>query len=136
MKKIGKWFAVGLFVTGLTGCSVPDLSGILESQKQPQTVIQESEADTPMDSENQAVAKPSDEQPTETKSEVSEPVISTVTITAVGDCTLGVTQTHGYAGSFHEYYDKFGENYFFDGVREIFEKDDFTLINLECVLSE
>lgn len=136
MKKIGKWFAVGLFVTGLTGCSVPDLSGILESQKQPQTVIQESEADTPMDSENQAVAKPTEEQPTETKSEVSEPVISTVTITAVGDCTLGVTQTHGYAGSFHEYYDKFGENYFFDGVREIFEKDDFTLINLECVLSE
>ena len=66
MKKIGKWFAVGLFVTGLTGCSVPDLSGILESQKQPQTVIQESEADTPMDSENQAAAKPTEEQPTET----------------------------------------------------------------------
>lgn len=63
------------------------------------------------------------------------PVIQKVKITAVGDCTLGPTQKQGYAGSFHEYYDKYGENYFFDGVRSIFEADDFTLVNLECVLS-
>ncbi|MCM1107075.1 MAG: CapA family protein [Blautia sp.] len=68
--------------------------------------------------------------------EIPEPVVQTVTVTAVGDCTLGVTQTHGYAGSFHEYYDANGENYFFDGVRDIFEADDFTLVNLECVLTE
>lgn len=73
-------------------------------------------------------------QPTETQE--TEPVIQTVTLTATGDCTLGATQTHGYAGSFHEYYDKYGKNYFFDGVRDIFEKDDFTLVNLECVLTE
>lgn len=41
-----------------------------------------------------------------------EPVIQTVKITATGDCTLGATQTHGYAGSFHEYYDKYGQDYF------------------------
>ena len=64
-----------------------------------------------------------------------EPVIQTVKITATGDCTLGATQTHGYAGSFHEYYDKYGQDYFFKNVRSIFEQDDFTLINLECVLS-
>ena len=62
-------------------------------------------------------------------------MVQKVTITAVGDCTLGVTQTHGYAGSFHEYYDKYGEDYFFKDVRSIFEQDDFTLVNLECVLS-
>ena len=64
-----------------------------------------------------------------------EPVIQTVKITATGDCTLGATQTHGYAGSFHEYYDKYGQDYFFKNIRSIFEQDDFTLINLECVLS-
>lgn len=73
-------------------------------------------------------------QPTETQE--PEPVMQTVTLTATGDCTLGSTQTHGYAGSFHEYYDKYGQDYFFDGVRDIFEQDDFTLINLECVLTE
>ena len=45
----------------------------------------------------------------ETETQV-EPVVQKVTITAVGDCTLGVTQTHGYAGSFHEYYDKYGKD--------------------------
>ena len=45
-----------------------------------------------------------------------EPVIQTVKITATGDCTLGATQTHGYAGSFHEYYDKYGQDYFFKNV--------------------
>lgn len=64
-----------------------------------------------------------------------QPVIQTLTLTATGDCTLGRTQTHGYAGSFYEYYDRYGEDYFFDGVRDIFEKDDLTLINLECVLT-
>ena len=73
-------------------------------------------------------------QPTETQE--AEPLIQTVTLTATGDCTLGATQTHGYAGSFHEYCDKYGQDYFFDDVRDIFEKDDFTLVNLECVLTE
>lgn len=73
-------------------------------------------------------------QPTEAQE--AEPLIQTVTLTAMGDCTLGATQTHGYAGSFHEYYDKYGQDYFFDDVRDIFEKDDFTLVNLECVLTE
>ena len=62
---------------------------------------------------------------TQTEEETyTEPVLQTVKITAVGDCTLGPTQTHGYAQSFHEYYDTYGENYFFDGVRSIFENDD------------
>ena len=72
-------------------------------------------------------------QPETTAQEEIQP---TVTLTATGDCTLGATQTHGYAGSFHEYYDKYGQDYFFDDVRDIFEKDDFTLVNLECVLTE
>lgn len=71
-----------------------------------------------------------------TQEEEPEPLVQTVTITAVGDCTLGPTQTHGYEGSFHDYYDRYGEDYFFDGVRDFFEQDDFTLINLECVLSD
>lgn len=67
--------------------------------------------------------------------EVTEPEILTLTITATGDCTLGVTQDQSYEGSFNEYYNARGEDYFFDDVRSIFEADDFTLINLECVLT-
>lgn len=72
----------------------------------------------------------------ETTESTKEPEIQKVTITAVGDCTLGSTQKQGYAGSFHDYYDRNGEDYFFKGVRDLFENDDFTLVNLECVLSD
>lgn len=59
-----------------------------------------------------------------------------ITITATGDCTLGTTQKQGYSGSFDEEYDKNGgADYFFENVRDIFEQDDLTLINLECSLT-
>ncbi|MCC8141809.1 MAG: CapA family protein [Lachnospiraceae bacterium] len=61
--------------------------------------------------------------------------VKTLTLSATGDCTLGVTQEQGYSGTFDEYYDDYGEDYFFDGVRDIFAQDDLTIINLECVLS-
>ena len=77
----------------------------------------------------------------ETETEVTpepepEPEIKTITVTATGDCTLGKNQTQSYDGSFYDYYDNYGENYFFDNVRSVFEADDLTLINLECVLTE
>lgn len=71
----------------------------------------------------------------ETETE-SEPVVTTVTITATGDCTLARNYNVEYSRSFTEYYDKYGETYFFENFREVFEQDDITLINLECVLSD
>ncbi len=102
----------------LSGCGAQ--SAVLEQteQMQTETAVEESGS--------QAAAAEETER---------EPVVQTVTITATGDCTLGSAQTHGYEGSFHEYYDSYGEEYFFGGVREVFENDDLTLVNLECVLT-
>ena len=72
---------------------------------------------------------------TEETEEVPEPVVTTVTISATGDCALGALQYHEYAGSFRQYYDSKGETYFFENFREVFEGDDLTLINLECVFT-
>lgn len=58
-----------------------------------------------------------------------------VTVSAVGDCALGRIQTHGYAGSFLDYYDRYGAGYFFSNVKSIFDKSDFTLANLECTFT-
>lgn len=69
------------------------------------------------------------------KPEPVEPKPITITISATGDCTFSPTQTHGYAGSVHQYYDQFGAEYFMKGVKDIFAADDFTLVNLECALS-
>ena len=59
----------------------------------------------------------------------------TLTVTAAGDCTFG-----GMIGAksyvrFLDYVGKYGYNYFFDGVRDIFEADDLTIINLEGPLT-
>ncbi|SDB32888.1 CapA family protein [Eubacterium oxidoreducens] len=71
----------------------------------------------------------------ESTAPVEEPKVQTITISATGDCTLGRAQIHGYSGSFDDYYDRYGETYFFSGVKDIFEADDFTVVNLECVLT-
>lgn len=134
-------FAVLLSLVALLsgGCAVPSET-MQQSKQEAGKEIPVTESDA-AESETEASAEPETENPAEPGTEAAaeiaaEPTVQTVTVTAVGDCTLGATQTHGYAGSFHEYYDSNGENYFFEGVRELFEEDDFTLINLECVLSE
>lgn len=81
--------------------------------------------------------KPSNNNPVSNKTEEKEeeqpkkPVITTVSINAVGDCTLGYDARYGYAGSFIEVYEQKGEDYFFGGVKDIFSTDDLTIINLE-----
>lgn len=134
-------FAVLLSLAALLsgGCAGPSET-MQQSKQEAGKEIPVTESDA-AESETEASAEPETENPAEPGTEAAaeiaaEPMVQTVTVTAVGDCTLGATQTHGYAGSFHEYYDSNGENYFFEGVRELFEEDDFTLINLECVLSE
>lgn len=76
---------------------------------------------------------------TQTASEQTQtytPQTVSVTVSATGDCTLGNNQEQSYSGSFNYYYDTYGQDYFFDGVRDIFSSDDFTLVNLECVLTD
>lgn len=57
-----------------------------------------------------------------------------VTISFVGDCTLG-----SYKGSddaFGKYYKKYGSGYFLSHAKEIFDKDDITFANLEGPLTK
>ena len=72
---------------------------------------------------------------TPTPSPTLTPVIVEFVISAAGDVTLGTNQKQSYDRSFHEYYDKYGEDYFFQHVRDIFATDDFTIVNLEGTLT-
>jgi poly-gamma-glutamate synthesis protein (capsule biosynthesis protein) len=56
---------------------------------------------------------------------------TTITLSLVGDCTLGQTQD----GDFDTYYENDGESYFFQNVKSIFETDDLTVANLEGPLT-
>ena len=60
-----------------------------------------------------------------------------ITITAVGDCTLGGLAFHTDSGqaAFEDYAARYGYDYYFEKVRDIFAADDFTVINLEGPLT-
>ena len=60
----------------------------------------------------------------------------TITISAAGDVTLGNHQEQDYSYSFRQVYDQAeDEGYFFENVRDIFEADDMTIVNLEGPLT-
>lgn len=52
-----------------------------------------------------------------------------ITISAAGDCTLGVDSR--YNNTFNNYYKKKGSAYFLKKVKKVFSKDDVTIVNLE-----
>lgn len=58
-----------------------------------------------------------------------------ITITAVGDCTLGGDVKSGGYQNFEKYAKKYGADYFFENVRGLFEQDDLTIVNLEGPLT-
>lgn len=68
-----------------------------------------------------------------------EPTLETqsvpITITAVGDCTLGGDIPSGAYRSFETYVKRNGYDYFFAKVRDLFESDDLTIVNLEGPLT-
>lgn len=60
-----------------------------------------------------------------------------ITISAVGDCTLGSDESYGKYGTFDDEFKKHNYNYgyFFENVRDILNKDDLTIANLETSLT-
>lgn len=67
----------------------------------------------------------------------AEPIdeIKNITISAVGDCTLGRDLTGSYANSLPYYCDQYGYNYFFKNVYDLLSTDDITIANLEGPLT-
>lgn len=56
-----------------------------------------------------------------------------VTISAAGDCTLGIDPTIHH--TFDYYYKKNGSAYFLKKVKKVFAKDDITIVNFEGTLT-
>lgn len=59
-----------------------------------------------------------------------------LTVSAVGDCTLGTDETFDYSTSLNAYFDNYGSSYFLQNVKPIFSADDLTIANFEGTLTE
>ena len=58
-----------------------------------------------------------------------------ITISSMGDCTLGTDINFNPATSLNAYYNAQGADYFFQYVRPILEKDDLSIVNMEGTLT-
>lgn len=59
-----------------------------------------------------------------------------LTLSVVGDCTLGTDETFNYDTSLNAYYENYGSAYFLQNVKSIFSQDDLTIANFEGTLTE
>lgn len=91
---------------------------------------------TPTPQPTFAIPQTEEEEMEELQPEATIEVTSVpITITAVGDCTLGGNVPTGYDRVFAGYAEKYGYDYFFQNVRSLFENDDLTIVNLEGPLT-
>lgn len=67
---------------------------------------------------------------------VCEPKTFTIDMTFVGDCMLATYKGKYYEGSFSWYAANYPNTYFFEKVQDTFANDDFTIVNLENVLTD
>lgn len=83
----------------------------------------------------QAKAEKKEKEQTEKEAaEDFEPV--SLTVSVVGDCTLGTDETFDYSTSLNAYFDNYGSSYFLQNVKSIFSADDLTIANFEGTLTE
>lgn len=91
---------------------------------------------TSQDSLSAANTSETDDNATDTSdlNTVTEPV--SLTLSVVGDCTLGTDETFDYSTSLNAYFEDHGASYFLENVKGIFEADDLTIANFEGTLTD
>lgn len=66
---------------------------------------------------------------------VNEGEAVTLTVSSMGDCTLGTDVNFDYSTSLNAYYDAQGPDYFFQNVRSVLAADDLSIVNMEGTLT-
>ncbi len=132
MGLVGFLAVIAVFFIGKTVFNA--ISGNVEKTAKQDAPVSEKAQET-LPEDTQAV-EPVESEPAEKPGTApAQDEVAYLTLSAIGDCALGKTVRMSESGSFLDYYDKKGKDYFFSNVKDIFEADDLTLANLECVLS-
>ena len=114
-----------LILAGIRGCS--------NYMQAKQTTAQNAVSMNASGDSNQTAA--TDSQETDSSdTAISAPV--SLTLSVVGDCTLGTDEPFDYDTSLNAYYENYGADYFLQNVRSIFSADDLTIANFEGTLTD
>lgn len=126
MKYIYLTAIMGLLI--FSGCSSPVCPEFKKLEPLPEITRETEDTIAEADSSETVSKEPDMTEPEENK--------VLITISAAGDVTLGNYHLQDYAYSFRQTYDRTEDKrYFFENVYDIFAQDDFTIVNLEGVLT-
>ncbi|MFZ2566553.1 MAG: CapA family protein [Blautia wexlerae] len=114
-----------LILAGIRGCSNYMISRQAAAKK---TVSMNASKD------NSQKASSDSQNTDSSNATVSSPV--SLTLSVVGDCTLGTDETFDYDTSLNAYYENYGADYFLQNVKDIFSTDDLTIANFEGTLTD
>lgn len=126
--------SVFLIILRLNNISVKSFVSDFFQQNDSENIVDNKETE---ESTEEETKEEETEEETEPETEVVEDIYDTITISAAGDVTLGRDSEYGYTGSFdHELELQDNDySYFFRNVKDVFEADDITVVNLETTLT-
>ncbi len=123
---------IGILCVGmlfLSGCDSVDYEGQdIQTEEMIAAMVDKNSMKVTTETTREATTETTTEATTETPKK-------TVTISFAGDCTLGGYEGQGSGGQFIDYYNQYGNSFFMANVKDIFENDDITFVNLEGALT-
>lgn len=125
-------FSIALIIC-LVFCSGIAVSATSASTSESTQENTQTEQTTSTEPTSTTDTKPSTSTSTKTTNTSKKNRTVKITISAAGDCTLGVDSR--YNNTFNNYYNKYGDAYFFKKVKSVFSKDDLTIVNFEGTLT-
>lgn len=125
-------FSIALIIC-LVFCSGIAVSATSASTSESTQENTQTEQTTSTEPTSTTDTKPSTSTSTKTTNTSKKNKTVKITISAAGDCTLGVDSR--YNNTFNNYYNKYGDAYFFKKVKSVFSKDDLTTVNFEGTLT-
>lgn len=78
---------------------------------------------------------PENTEPPASESPKISSVSTRITISMMGDCTLGTDESFGWDSSLNAYFESRDADYFFENVKSILEADDLSIVNFEGALT-
>ncbi len=132
----GGYLAYNVLYSGGSADSTPQVTHTQEEdvREEAEPDAEEPDAEEEAPAEDTSDEDASEEAEAEEEEEQTDEII-TLTISCVGDCTIGSDPSYNQSGRLPSYVEEYGMSYFFSNVVDIFSADDLTIINFEGVLT-
>lgn len=127
IKQLGIVLCLGFIISAFSSGNGVTAAGETSDEQKESVVSEETVSETTTENTTEAVTEAT------TQKKKKDDTVA-ITISAAGDCTLGVDSRYNEA--FNSYYTEHNASYFLKKVKPVFSKDDITIVNFEGTLTD